>query len=508
MKRLRELLEALPAYELQGPSEVDIERIVSDSRQAQAGSLFVAVPGLHVDGHRYIPDAIRRGAAAIAGERPFHELEPLPAGVPYVRVNEARLALARLAAAFHDYPARRMRMIGVTGTDGKTTTTNLIYTILTQAGVPAGMISTVNARIGQNVYDTGLHTTTPEALEVQGYLAEMVAAGCQAAVLETTSHGLAQHRVSACEFDMAVVTNITHEHLDYHGTYEAYREAKAMLFWELSRSQRKAGIPKVSILNADDSSYTFLRAIPADIHVTYGVEAAADVRAEGIVCTAQETRFVAITPHGRFPVRSSLVGAYNVHNILAAIAASVAQGFPVEPIQAGIEAMRGLIGRMEPMDMGQPFKVIIDFAHTPNALRNALAVARQMTAGRLTVVFGCAGLRDVQKRPLMGRIAAEWADRTILTAEDPRTEDLHEINAQIIAGYRQAGRPIDDNLLQIDDRAEAIQRAIDLAEPGDLVLITGKGHERSLCIGTVELPWSDHEAVRNALRKRLGLASE
>jgi len=501
MSELRSLFSQIVGCQSSAVPPLIIRAITCDSRSVEPGALFVAVPGLSADGHRFIPDAIARGAVAIVGERRLADLHPLPAGVPYIQVSNARLALAWLAAGFYGYPARHMQVIGVTGTDGKTTTTNLIYSIFTQAGIPAGMISTVYARIGAQTYDTGLHTTTPEALDVQRYLAQMVAAGSQAAVLETTSHGLAQHRVSACEFDTAVVTNITHEHLDYHGTYEAYREAKARLFWELSRSTRKPGIPKVAVLNADDSSFAFLRAIPADRTLTYAVEAPADLRAERIVCTDRETRFTAVTPQGRLEIVSSLAGRYNVYNILAATAAALARGIVPADIQAGVAALRSLPGRAERIDQGQPFTVIVDFAHTPNALRQALTAARGMTAGRLIVVFGCAGLRDVQKRPLMGEIAGHLADRTILTAEDPRTEDLHQINAQIVEGFRRAGAR-DETLLQIDERGEAIQAAIDMAEPGDLILITGKGHEQSLCFGNVETPWSDRQATRDALSAR------
>ncbi len=509
MKALSAVVHGLPAGELLDLSgaweDASISGVTDNSRQVSAGFLFVAVPGLTVDGHRFIPQALACGAGAVAGERSRAELE-LPAGMPYLQVRDARRALAWLAAAFYDFPAHRLRVIGVTGTDGKTTTTNLIYHILRAAGWNAGMISTIYADIAGRIYDTGLHTTTPDAPAVQRYLREMVDAGAQAAVLEVTSHGLAQYRAAACAFDTAVVTNITHEHLDYHGTYEAYFEAKARLFWDLSQSVRKPGIPKISVLNADDEGpFAGLSRIPADMVITYGRRAGADIRAEDVKCTEAGIRFRARTPFGHFDVHSPLVGEYNVHNLLAAIAAALAQGIAPAHVQAGIAGMAGLTGRMERIDRGQPFTVIIDFAHTPNALQKALTTARGMTHGRLTVVFGCAGLRDVQKRPMMGRIAAELADRVILTAEDPRTEDLRAINAQIIAGYRESGRPLDDSLLEIHDRAEAIRTAIRLAEPGDLVLITGKGHERSLCIGTVEYPWSDHEAVERALRE-LGFA--
>ena len=501
MKLLHDLLHVLPGNEPQKTELVEILGIASDSRKVQPGSLFVAIPGLTVDGHRFISDAVERGAKAIVGERDRRSLD-LPDEFPYIQVDDSRLALAWLVAGFLDHPARRMRMIGVTGTDGKTTVVNLIYSILMAANVHAGMISTVNARIGPKGYETGLHTTTPDALETQHYLKEMAEHGTEIAILEATSHGLAQHRVGACEFDIAVVTNITHEHLDYHCSYAAYRQAKSMLFWDLSHAVRKPGIPKVSILNMDDASFPYLNSIPADIVLTYGLDAGADLSVESIICTDDETRFVARTPEGQIPIRSHLTGDFNVYNILAAIATACSMGIPLEQIQAGVESLHGIIGRMEQIDMGQPFAVIIDFAHTPNALRSALSAARRLTDGRITVVFGCAGLRDVQKRPLMGQVAAELADRIILTAEDPRTEGVREINAQIVEGYRRSGRSIDRTLVEIDDRAQAIQRAVDDADPGDLVLIAGKGHERSLCFGTEETPWSDHKAVAEALHNR------
>lgn len=500
MRQLRDLISALPGAR-QTESSITIREIVTDSRQARPGSLFVAVAGVSVDGHRFIPDAIQRGAIAIVGERSRATLD-LPDGTPYIQVESSRLALAHLAAAFHGNPARRMHMIGVTGTDGKTTTTNLIYQILRAAGKRVSMISTVNARIGQSARETGLHTTTPDALDTQRYLTEMVADGSQVAVLEATSHGLAQHRVSACEFDTAVVTNVTHEHLDFHGTREAYRVAKAMLFKGLSHADRKPGIPKVSVLNRDDDSFEWLVPIPADMKLTYGLHAGSDLTATDIVCTDRDLRFVAHTPAGRIPIHSRLAGEYNVYNILAAAAVAVAMDIPGEQIQAGVGALQGIIGRGERIELGQPFTVIVDFAHTPNALRNILLATRKIARGKITVVFGCAGLRDIEKRALMGQVAAELADCTILTAEDPRTEDIRQINAQIIEGYRRTGRLDATSLIEIDDRAQAIQHAIDAACPNDLVLITGKGHEQSLCFGTVETPWSDHAAVIHALQHR------
>jgi UDP-N-acetylmuramoyl-L-alanyl-D-glutamate--2,6-diaminopimelate ligase len=504
--RLQELLSALRTEVDSSLPDVTVEGLACDSRMVSPADLFVAYKGVDADGHQYIPLAIEAGAVALVVEDEryltSHSGESWP--VPTVLVPDGREALSRLAAAFHGFPGRTLRVIGVTGTDGKTTTVNLIWSVLRAAGRSAGLISSVNAVIGDEQYDTGLHTTTPDALEIQGYLAQMVEAGAEYAVLETTSHGLAQHRVTACDFDVAVVTNITHEHLDFHGTFEEYREAKARLFRSLAGSFRKPGVPKIAVLNVDDaSSFEYLRHIPADERLTYGVDLPADVRAVDVRASASGVRFTAVTPEGEFPVESRLLGHFNVYNALAAIAVAQSQGIAVENIQRGISAVQQVTGRMEPVDVGQPFEVLIDFAHTPNSLRSALMAARGMAPGRITVVFGCAGLRDREKRPVMGEIAGELADRTVITAEDPRTEDLGQIMGQIAAGCEKAGRREGVDYWRIGDRGQAIQFAVDMAAEGDLVLVTGKGHEKSMCFGTTEYPWSDQEAVRKALENRL-----
>jgi UDP-N-acetylmuramoyl-L-alanyl-D-glutamate--2,6-diaminopimelate ligase len=299
---------------------------------------------------------------------------------------------------------------------------------------------------------------------------------------------------------VAVVTNITHEHLDIHGSLEAYRQAKARLFHGLMASHRKLSVPKVAVLNADDTSYEYLCPIPADRQITYAIHREADVMATSIEFTSGFTRFEARTPGADFEVQTHLVGEFNVYNILAAIAVGVAQRVDYEDMQKGIRSVRGIVGRMERIDEGQDFAAVVDFAHTPNALENALRTLRPVTAGRLIVVFGCAGLRDAEKRPLMGEIAARLADVTVITAEDPRTEPLEAIMAQIAAGVERAGAREGKDYYRIGDRAEAIAFAVNLARPGDTVVVTGKGHEQSMCFGTVEYPWSDHEALRKALR--------
>jgi UDP-N-acetylmuramoyl-L-alanyl-D-glutamate--2,6-diaminopimelate ligase len=499
--KLDDLLDALPAVRERTGDDVEIHRIVVDSRQAQPGDLFIAIPGVHIDGHGFIAGAVERGAVVVVGERSSRELTGLGTAT-YVQVPNAREAWGWLCAAWHGFPSREMTLIGVTGTDGKTTTTNLIYHILRATGLNVGMISTVNARIGDEESDTGLHTTTPDAPDVQAYLARMVEAGATHAVLEVTSHGLAQHRVTGCDFDVAVVTNITHEHLDAHGSLEAYRQAKARLFEGLTRSFRKPQVPKTAVLNRDDDSYRYLNPIPADQLITYGVVGEADVTACDIRLTPDHTHFQLCTPVGQVRLETSLVGAFNVSNILAAASAGVALGIGLDSIRQGVAAARPVLGRMERVEEGQDFLAIVDFAHTPNALQRALETVRTMTGpgGRVIAVFGCAGLRDREKRAMMGRIAGELADLVIVTAEDPRTENLEEIMAESVAAATAAGKREGVNLWRVSDRGEAILFACQQARAGDVVISCGKGHEQSMCFGSIEYPWDDREAMRRALR--------
>jgi UDP-N-acetylmuramoyl-L-alanyl-D-glutamate--2,6-diaminopimelate ligase len=491
------LIAALPHADARGNTAVSIEAITNDSRQVRPGSLFVAYRGVAVDGHDYVPQALANGVAAIVAERTLPDLN-----VPVVVVPDGREALAYLAAAWHGFPARKLIVVGVTGTDGKTTACNLLHSILNAAGRRAGLVTTVNAVIGERVLDTGLHTTTPDAPDVQRYLAEMVDAGLEIAVLEATSEGLAQHRVTACDFDVAIVTNVTHEHLYFHGSLEAYQQAKAKLFHHLSSGYRTTGVPKVAVLNADDDSYHYLRPIPADRQVTYAIEGDADVVATSIRRSPSDTRFLVRSPNVDFELRTVLVGDFNVSNILAATSAALALGMPVAAIQQGAWDVKGIVGRMERIDEGQGFTAIIDFAHTPNALQRALETARTLTEGRVIAVFGCAGERDVKKRAWMGEISARLADVTVMTAEDPRRESMEAILDEMARGAEGAGAVLGETYFRVPDRAEAIQFAADLARPGDLVICCGKGHEQSMCFGTVETPWSEHEALRTALQRR------
>jgi UDP-N-acetylmuramoyl-L-alanyl-D-glutamate--2,6-diaminopimelate ligase len=509
--RLCDLLGALPVVLERVGEDVEIGGICADSRRVEPGDLFVAIPGTSVDGHCFIGDAVSEGAAAVIGELPPDELSPRPGtDFAYVCVPNAREAWGWACAAWHAFPSRAMTLVGVTGTDGKTTTVSLIHAILRAGGVSAGMISTVRALIpstapGQRCeteVETGLHTTTPDPPAIQQYLSQMFKGGATHAVLEVTSHGLAQHRVTGCEFDVAVVTNITHEHLDFHGSLMAYRRAKTRLFRGLASSFRKPGVPKVLVLNRDDDSFRYLRLLPADRHVVYSVGGDADVTAQDVVLDSAGTQFTLCTPAGQVPIETSFGGWYNVHNALAAAAAGLALGVSPETIARGLASVRGVPGRMEVIEEGQAFLALVDFAHTPNALGQVLRAARGMidSPGRVIVVFGSAGLRDREKRTMMGSIAGQLADLVILTAEDPRTERLETILAQSAAAAKAEGKREGVDLFVVPDRGEAIWQACQLARPADVVIACGKGHEQSMCFGTREYPWDDREAMRLALR--------
>lgn len=493
---------------LGGKRDVEITHIAENSGQSRPGTLFVAVRGSVHDGHKFVADALKRGAVAVAGvraERP----EGLPDDVPYVQVPADRAAVAELSAAFFDYPSRKLQVVGVTGTDGKTTTSILIHAILLAAGKRAGLISTIRAEIDGQSYDTGFHVTTPEAFDVQRYLHDMVEAGAEVAVLETTSHALDQGRVLCVDYDVAVVTNVTHEHMDWHGNWENYMEAKARLFRVLNESHRKPSTPKAAVINADDRSYEWLKRIPADMHYVYGLDRRQqpDITADDLEFRANGTRFVVQTPIADIEVNLHLQGKHNIYNAMAAVGAALALGVSGEAIKKGLEAVESIKGRMEWVNEARTlgFDVVVDFAHTPNGLEKALEFARQTAdtrGGRVIAVFGSAGLRDRAKRGMMGHVAGKLADLTVVTAEDPRTERVEDISAEIARALEAEGRVEGRDFWQVHDRAEAIAYAIGLAKAGDMVITCGKAHESSMCYGTDETPWDEFAAVKAGLTRR------
>jgi UDP-N-acetylmuramoyl-L-alanyl-D-glutamate--2,6-diaminopimelate ligase len=504
-KRTRSLKACLAGISdslLNSYHETEITGIAWDSRAVQPGDAFFALVGGNVDGHQYINSAVEKGAAAVIGSQP---VDSLP--VPYVQIQgDDREALAKFSAAFYGHPSQKLVVIGVTGTDGKTTTTNMVYHILHTAGYSVGMISTVNALIGDEALDTGFHVTTPASPDVQRYLALMVEAGLTHAVLEVTSHGLAQKRVAEVAFDLGAVTNITHEHLDFHGDYQGYLRAKGRLFEALSLGDTKNGVEKLAVLNKSDESYPYLSEIAHTPQLSYSLSKGADLWADEIENTPSELSFVAHGPGKTFPIHTPLIGHYNVLNSLAAIGLTVfGLDVPVSTVQTAFETISPVPGRMEKIDLGQDFLAIVDFAHTPNAIKQALLTARELTEGKVIAVFGSAGLRDVVKRKLMPEIAIQLADECILTAEDPRTESLDAILADMKQGAERGGGKEGVDFWLEPDRPEAIRRAVARANEGDLVITCGKGHEQSMCFGQVEYTWDDRTALRAALAEHLGI---
>lgn len=486
---LTTLLSSLPDATVAGPRDAEITGMAYDSRAVRPGDLFVALPGLRVDGQRFSAEAVARGAAAILCQR---EPDGEPA-VPHVLAPDARAAMADVAAVFYGHPSDHLTLAGVTGTDGKTTTGFLMHALLQATGHPAGLIGTVAFKIGESVYTNTLHQTTPEAPDVQRLLAEMVAADLEYAVVEVSSHALMLDRLRGCRFTTGILTNLTSDHLDFHGTLEGYRAAKARLFAGLSGDGARA------ILNHDDASYAYMRAASAAPVLSYGVQPGAAVRAHHVEVAASGIRFQATTPAGAVEIRSPLTGRFNVYNLLAALAFAVARGIAPTRAAEALATVPGVPGRMQRIEAGQPFGVVVDFAHTPDALLKVLDELRAVTTGRLIVVFGTPGERDRTKRPAMGRIAAERADLVILADDDPRGEDRHEIIAQIAAGARSAGLREGAALRLCPDRREAIRLAVGAARPGDTVLLAGKGHEDSITIGTERLAWDEAAEARAAI---------
>jgi UDP-N-acetylmuramoyl-L-alanyl-D-glutamate--2,6-diaminopimelate ligase len=404
-----------------------------------------------------------------------------------------------MASTLYGHPSRDMVVIGVTGTDGKTTTTTMIHQMLLSAGRRVGSMSTVDIRFGDTVDPNDSRQTTLEALEVQEQLARMRDAGLKYAVIETSSHGLALQRVAGVDYDVAVFTNIAHEHLDFHKTIEAYREAKAQLV-DLTAGSARKGIDKTAVLNRDDPSYAYLVNRPIHRRITYGLQLDADLKADRVEAAPDGLKVDASTPLGSLSVRLKISGRWNAANALAAAAAGVAVRLTLDEIRLGLESYRGVSGRMERVDLGQPFSVIIDYAHTPQSLEKVLRELRPITRGKLIAVFGSAGDRDREKRPWMGEIAARLSDYAVFTNEDPREEDAMTILNEIAAGAEEVGWTEGDQYARIEDRRQGIAHAVRRAGPGDTVLLAGKGHERSILIGRGKEPWDERAAAEAAIR--------
>lgn len=468
-----------------GTLDRPISGLAMDSRRVVPGSLFFALPGLRTDGGTYIDQAIDRGAVAIVTNK---LPSTMPAKVTFIQVEDPRATLARVSQCYYKFPDREMQVIGVTGTNGKTTVTHLLKHLL-GGDQRVGLLGTIS-------YDLGVRTvpsfkTTPEAIDIFGMLAQMRDAGCRQAVMEVSSHGIEQKRVLGMQFDAAVFTNLTRDHLDYHKTLDAYFAAKARLF-----TGEVGSTPKVAVINLDDAHGAQLASVvPAGVKVvTYGEAPEALVRAEEVTLNFKNTTFKLVWPEGSMSVDSPLIGRYNVSNLLAAVATAWGLGRDPAVILARLKSFAGVSGRLERIEEGQPFNVLVDYAHTDDALHNALGMLRTITPGRLLVVFGCGGNRDRSKRPLMVRAVQEFADYSFATADNPRGESL----AQIFDDMR-TGVTAPEKLTWIDDRRRAISLALDMAKPGDCLLIAGKGHESYQEFADTVIPFDDRQVVRELI---------
>ena len=493
---------------VQGSGEMEIEAVAYDSRRVESGALFVAVPGFETDGHRFLPQALERGAMAVLVQedrRSLWEAMLFGRAVAVIVADDTRRALADVSAAFFDYPARSLRVVGITGTKGKTTTSYLTSALLEAAGHPTGLLTGVAFKIGDSFTMNETQVTTPESLEVQSLLARM-RDEAEYAVVESTSHGLALHRLEHLEYDVAVFTNLSPDHLDFHATVDDYRETKGRLFEMLDEAVDK-GIGKTAVLNADDPASAYLRSRTKTARVlTYGIESEeADVRALDVALSESGSRFQLATPAGSAQVELPLLGRFNVYNSLAAATVAISQGADAATVTEALGAFDSVPGRLERIECGQPFAVVVDYAHTPDSLRSVLQALRPVASGRLVVVFGCGGDRDPGRRTGMGEAAAALADFTVLCNDNPRTEDSAAILEQIAQAMTQAGMREDGDFVRIPDRRAAMRHAFEGARSGDVVLIAGKGHEPYLIVGNEYLPWDDREVAREELRAALGV---
>jgi UDP-N-acetylmuramoyl-L-alanyl-D-glutamate--2,6-diaminopimelate ligase len=489
---------------------LEVGGVAYDSRKVGPGSLFVAVPGAHVDGHDFIASAAASGAVAAIVERAVEV-----SGLPQLLVDQSQPALATTASWWYGDPSRALVVVGITGTDGKTTTSFLAVAALEAAGLSSGLIGTVDTRIGGLQAANREHATTPEAPELQRALRAMALADDRVAVIETTSHGLALERVGGITYDAAILTNLTHEHLEFHGTWERYRDAKLSLFERLAvgpgnpeKALHGRGWPKVAVVNADDPSAGLFAGVAQEAGarvVTYGTDSAADVRATRVEEDTAGIRIAIASPAGESRLALRLAGRFNVHNALAVVALGEAWGLDAQAIRDGLEGLERVPGRMERVIRGQPFDVVVDFAHSPTSLQAVLELLAPVAAARggsLVCVFGSAGERDTAKRPMMGRIAGERCRLVVLTDEDPRGEDGGAILDEIAVGAEAAGRRRGVDLLLLPDRREAIEAAFERARPADIVVLAGKGHERQILYADGPRPWNEREVAEDILARQ------
>jgi UDP-N-acetylmuramoyl-L-alanyl-D-glutamate--2,6-diaminopimelate ligase len=482
--RLQELLKSLHPLSPLTEANPEITSIENDNRKVQQGSLFICIKGYTVDGHDFAQLAVENGAAAILAER------PLKLDVPVLVVNDTKRAMAVLADAFYEHPTKQLHLIGITGTNGKTTTSHLIEKIFSDAGKKTGLIGTMYTKIGDEILET--KNTTPESLTLQKTFKSMVDASVEAAVMEVSSHALDLGRVHGCDYNVAVFTNLTQDHLDYHHTMEEYKRAKGLLFSQLGNTF-DVKHPKFAVLNADDpASETYKKSTAAHV-VTYGIDQNADIKAIDIEMTSSGTKFVLQTFGKHFPMEIQLIGKFSIYNVLAGVAAALVSGIAIDQIIGSIENVKGVAGRVELVNAGQNYTVIVDYAHTPDSLENVLKTIQQFAKRKIFVVVGCGGDRDRTKRPLMAKIACQFATDPIFTSDNPRSEDPLAILKDMEEGVHG------ENYLVIPDRKQAIAAAIQNAANGDVILIAGKGHETYQIIGKQVHDFDDRLVAKEAI---------
>ncbi|OGL46194.1 MAG: UDP-N-acetylmuramoyl-L-alanyl-D-glutamate--2,6-diaminopimelate ligase [Candidatus Schekmanbacteria bacterium RBG_16_38_11] len=495
---LNKLLEILPEKKISGETDLNISSIEYDSRKIKDGSLFVAIRGLKDDGYKFIGDALIRGAKAIVVNEGLFDAKAYRQNKPFtaIEVKDSRSDLALLANKFYDFPSRSLKLIGITGTNGKTTTSYLIESILKEDGKKTGLIGTINYRIGDEVLPA--LRTTPESSDLQKILKDMVSAGCGFAIIEVSSHSLELNRVDGCYFTGAIFTNLTKEHLDFHKNMKNYLSAKKKLFQGL-KNMNGSDTTTFAVINADDPVAGEIIAATGVRIATYGLKVKADISAADFKSDFSGTRGRVIFPDGEIDISSPLAGGFNIYNILAAAAASYCLGIRKEKIVEGIAAMKSVPGRFQMVEWNGDFEIIVDYAHTPDALERCLSQAKNISRGKLITVFGCGGDRDKGKRPEMGRIGAELSDVLYITSDNPRSEDPVKIIEDIKAGIK--GKEIKEKVKIIPDRREAIYGALEIAQTGDLIVIAGKGHEDYQIIGNKIIHFDDKEVVLEKLKK-------
>lgn len=493
MKTLKDIISTLDVQQVQGNQNVSIQDITADSRAVKPNSLFIALDGATVDGHNYIDKAVDAGAVAVIVSKPV----TVPADVCVITVDDTRQAMMVCVPYFFDYPANRMRMVGVTGTNGKTTTTHMIRHILKAQGFKVGVIGTVHIMIGDTSYP--IHNTTPDVVDLQHILHQMVQENVEYCVMEVSSHALALGRVSGVEFDTAVFTNLTQDHLDFHKTFENYLAAKCKLFEQVS-APNQVKDNKGAVINIDDSyGYRVMEKTTAPT-ITYSTLGKGTLNASDVHMSTKNSQYTVNYKGESYPVSMNTTGLFNVYNTLAAIGACLQEGISMEAIDTALKTFNSVPGRFELIEEGQDFAVVVDYAHTPDGLQNILETAKAIKENRIIIVFGCGGDRDATKRPIMGRIAAEYGDKIYVTSDNPRTEDPVQIVKDVEVGVKEALRD-GTSYEVIVDRREAINHAIHDAKAGDIVIIAGKGHENYQILKNETIHFDDREEARKALKE-------